>query len=47
MIRALLKSLGLFISAIKGMKEQAPAEELKILSEATIPVMNDGWAMTK
>jgi hypothetical protein len=47
MIIATLKSFGLFISAIKGMKEQAPAEELKMLSEATIPDIKVGWAMTK
>lgn len=38
--KALWKSLGCRISAMTGMNAEVPADETKILSEATIPPAN-------
>lgn len=39
---ALLKSFGFFISAMTGIKADVPAEEMKIVADASIPAMNVG-----
>jgi hypothetical protein len=43
---ALLKSFGFRISLITGKKADVPAEETKMVAEATIPATNVGSPMT-
>jgi hypothetical protein len=42
--KALLKSLGRLISAMTGMKADVPADETKIVVQATMPLMKLGEA---
>lgn len=44
---ALLYSFGFFISAITGMKDEVPEEEMKIVADAVMPAIKLGWAMTE